>query len=531
METKLRLSSYKIKICLLYILVPGLLLAFSISSVLAKDLKLLDDFPKPVKFHHLGDWQRFDTSIINSTAVKLIDYRGGTFSPDLAESWSVSNDGKEITFKIRSGVIFEDGTSLNSKHAAYAIKRHMALGGQNAALLKDLIVGSSKITSKVWDVAGIQNPSPSTLVLKLTRSYPDLLGVLSMLSFAIFREEDLSKTEDAIFATYKASGPYRVKSVSEKEVVLEKNANYWNRNLLAKIPERVLISNSANQSIDALLDGTNDVTRGPAASFDKESLEKKGIQFVRAGLAQSYLVPDFKGPALSKYPELMKLIHILLNRDQLIADQRKSGHFDRTGLNALTAGISVIKDEFDLAFSTLQKSSTDSLAKLKIITTEMKKKNIKLSYAVRNSSKYHVDVGENIIKQLEALGIPVEKHVVPTTELTKNENFGTYDLRPLAEMWDTAKPALAIKYILNTNPKSTNIPANHEIFKIANKTPKSYDEHLELIREFNRISIKNGFIIPVLSQEFYLIFSPRVDASRVPPNDLMWYPQDLSIKN
>jgi ABC-type transport system substrate-binding protein len=508
----------------------GLFMLYTNSNLFANELHLLDDFPKPVKFHHLGDWQRFDTSIINSTAVKLLDYRGGIFSPDLAESWSVSKDGKEITFKIRSGVTFEDGTPLNSKHASYAIKRHIALGGQNAALLKDLIEGSSKITSKNWDVAGIRNPSPTSLVLKLNRSYPDLLGVLSMLSFAIFREEDLSTTEDSIFSTYKASGPYKVKSVSEKEVVLEKNASYWNKNLLSKIPEKIQISNSANQSIDALLDGSNDVTRGPAASFDKESLEKKGIQFVRAGLAQSYLVPDFKGPALSKYPELMKLIHILLNRDQLILDQRKSGHFDRTGLNALTAGISVIKDEFDLAFATLQKSSSESLAKLKIVTTEMKKKNIKLSYAVRNSSKYHIDVGENIIKQLEALGIPVEKHIVPTTELTKNENFGTYDLRPLAEMWDTAKPALAIKYILNTNPKSTNIPANHEIFKVANKTPKSYEEHLELIKEFNRISLTNGFIIPVLSQEIYLVFSPRIDVSRVPANDLMWYPQDLSIK-
>jgi ABC-type oligopeptide transport system substrate-binding subunit len=508
-----------------------LFLAFPFSTLFAFDLKLLDDFPKPVKFHHLGDWQRFDTSVINATAIKLLDYRGGIFVPDLAESWNVSSDGKEISFKIRSGVIFDDGTPLTSAHAAYAIKRHIALGGQNAPLLKDLIVGASKVLSKKLDVLGIQTPSSTSLVLKLNNSYPDLLGVLSMLSFAIFKEEDLSSTEDNIFPSFKASGPYKLKSASENVLILEKNSKYWNKVLLAKIPERIQISNSANQSVDTLIDGSNDVTRGPAASFDKESLEKKGVQFVRAGLAQSYLVPDFKGPALSKYPELMKLIHILLNRDRLVADQRMSGHFDTTGLNALTAGISILKNEFDQSYSKLRATSGESLARLKTITTEMKSKGIKLSYAVRNSSKYHIDVGENIIKQLESLGIPVEKHIVPTTELTKNENFGTYDLRPLAEMWDTAKPALAIKYILNTNPKSTNIPANHEIFKVANKTPKSYEDHLELMREFNRIALKEGFIIPVLSQEIYLVFSSRIDPSRVPANDLIWYPQDLSIKS
>ena len=45
--------------------------------------------------------------------------------PELAQSWKVSNDGKQITFKLRSGISFSDGTPFSAEDVAYTVKQLM----------------------------------------------------------------------------------------------------------------------------------------------------------------------------------------------------------------------------------------------------------------------------------------------------------------------------------------------------------------------------------------------------------------------
>src|SRR5512146_3436417 len=55
----------------------------------------------------------------------IVNYRPGSseVGPGLAESWSISPDGKVYTFKLRRGVKFHDGTPMNARAVAADLDR------------------------------------------------------------------------------------------------------------------------------------------------------------------------------------------------------------------------------------------------------------------------------------------------------------------------------------------------------------------------------------------------------------------------
>ena len=45
--------------------------------------------------------------------------------PELAQSWKVSKDGRQITFHLRSGISFSDGTPFSAEDVAYTMQQLM----------------------------------------------------------------------------------------------------------------------------------------------------------------------------------------------------------------------------------------------------------------------------------------------------------------------------------------------------------------------------------------------------------------------
>lgn len=82
------------------------------------------------------------------------------YIPNLAEKWSVSDDGKTYTFNIRKGVKYHDGTELKASDIAYSIQRGLlqdrADGPQN--LLLNPIFGLPSIAELAAKDAGLKEP-------------------------------------------------------------------------------------------------------------------------------------------------------------------------------------------------------------------------------------------------------------------------------------------------------------------------------------------------------------------------------------
>lgn len=73
--------------------------------------------------------------IIQNVYETLVFYDGAAtdkFVPMLAESWEVSDDGLTYTFKMRSGVTFHEGQTLEASDVAYSFQRGLLFGGYSS---------------------------------------------------------------------------------------------------------------------------------------------------------------------------------------------------------------------------------------------------------------------------------------------------------------------------------------------------------------------------------------------------------------
>lgn len=137
--------------------------------------------------------------------------------PDLAEKWEASQDGRIITFTIRSGVTWHDGEPMDAVDVHFTLDRMRALPFTTTALLADL-----------RHISAIATPNRQTIVLSLTERYAPLLSELTLpiLPRHLLQEEDVGSFNfwDKPIGT----GPFKFERRDRAHsVILVRNNDYY----------------------------------------------------------------------------------------------------------------------------------------------------------------------------------------------------------------------------------------------------------------------------------------------------------------
>ena len=136
----------------------------------------------------------------------------GSINPGLAESWTVSDDGKVYTFKLREGVMFHDGTSMDADDVKFSLDRISAEESTNAQ--KALYA----------DIESVDVVDPQTVKITLSKPNGSMLFNLAWGDAVIVAPESAANNATNPIGT----GAFVFKDwVQGDRVELEKNAEYW----------------------------------------------------------------------------------------------------------------------------------------------------------------------------------------------------------------------------------------------------------------------------------------------------------------
>ena len=149
---------------------------------------------------------------------KLVDVGPDlTIVPQLATEWTWAAEGKELKMKLRKGVKFHDGTPLNAEAVVATIERNLTL---TESRRKSELASVEKVVASGEDEVTFKLKSPDvTLLAQLA----DRAGMIV--------SPKAAKELGANFGSHPVcAGPFKfVERVQQDRIVLEKFADYWNK--------------------------------------------------------------------------------------------------------------------------------------------------------------------------------------------------------------------------------------------------------------------------------------------------------------
>lgn len=183
------------------------------------------------------------TSQLFDPILKL-DHETGKILPCVAEKYSVSSDAKEFILSIRKGIFFHsddcfggDGRELTAADVKFTLE--MACSGlamnEISYLLIDRIKGArsfheaSKKKYSEKGVSGLELVDDYTLKIKLNESFAGFDKLLTYCGFGIFPKEAYETYGDELAKHPVGTGPFVLKEMNDKHVLLERNPTYWQK--------------------------------------------------------------------------------------------------------------------------------------------------------------------------------------------------------------------------------------------------------------------------------------------------------------
>lgn len=242
----------------------------------------------------------------------------GSFIPDLAESYDISDDGLTYTFALRDKLYWHDGEPVTSADVAFTIEK-----------VRDPSLAIKSPRRTAWEGVEVATPDERTVVFRIKQPYAPLLenATLGIIPKHIWKNVPNEEFDVAYYNIEPiGSGPYRVTHVERDK---EKGIPRWYdfaafRHFALGEPyvEKIRIRFFGNNKelAQAFADGTIDQMPAVEPAVAK-AIEERGAALLEAPLPRVFAAyfNQNQQPIFAD-PSVRRALAAAIDRDRIVAD-------------------------------------------------------------------------------------------------------------------------------------------------------------------------------------------------------------------
>ncbi len=447
-----------------------------------------------------------EVQVIRQMYDQLVTYdKEYSLSPMLAESWSVSKDGRVYIFKIRKGVRFSDGAALTLDDVVFSLER--VIKDTESKYFRDfiLISGADKFRKGISSsVAGISK-STDTVRIELESSNPYFLSILASPAGSITEKSSLIGL--AYGEPPVGTGPFLLHSRTRDSLILTANPDYFRgRSRIGSIVYKIYPDQGemTKAYLEGKLDDIAPYSLPPSAN------KKKFKRIFSNGIISFVIVSNPKSAVLAKKVVRQAIVmsidfdRILKNLKVAYPNLSRSKSYIPKGRSAYDAGFSGLGYSPAKATDLIKAAGYESLKKVPPVT---------LIYSG------NLPYSEEIISGMKSSCLKTGLECRFRRSTGMQNELADWDMKLIG--LDTVYPDtyFLLRYFHSKSPDAALRRNDEKLDKLIEKSEGELNplKRNGLFQEINKTIVDDAYVIPLYSGDIFDgFFQAWVEGVRYP---------------
>lgn len=460
--------------------------------------------------------------------------------PDIAQSWTVSEDALTYSFLLRKDVRFhkhklfgKDSTrTVTAKDVKYSLER----------LLDDQVASPGRWVMK--QVKNINAENDSTVTIQLKQAFPAFLGLLSMKYCSIVPKEIIEHYGNNFRSNPIGTGPFQFKKwIENTKLVFRKNPLYFEKDSKGiQLPylEAVAISFLSDKQSEFLqfAQGNLDFISGLDPSYKDEILTAEGklndkyksqVNMVTG----DYLNTEYLGFYLDgNIPEIKsELIRKAINYG---FDKQTMATYLRNGV--VTPAVNGFIPKGLPSFSHTKGYHYEPEKAKQLVEQFIQETGISQPKITISTDSNYVDICEYIQRELEKIGLTVTVDLLTSSTFRQEKSAGKLDIFRASWIADypDAENYLSLFYSKNFTPNGPNYThfknATYDSLYEHSLVETNLDKRHYLYQKMDSIIINKAPVIPLYYDQVIRFTRKNVAGLGINPINLLHLKRVYKLK-